>query len=223
MGLVYWAVTGAVKQTTRLLCRVHDQELERIPKQGPLILVSNHINFLDVPIMYTHLMPRPATAFTKVETWDNPLLGLLAELWKAIPIRRGEPDLNALRQGVQALRAGGILAVSPEGTRSGDGRLQRGHPGVVMIAQMSGSPLLPVVFYGNEQFQANLRRLRRTDFQIVVGRMFRLKDSAMRLGREARQRATDEIMVQLAALLPPPYRGAYADTDAAKMNYLEYF
>jgi 1-acyl-sn-glycerol-3-phosphate acyltransferase len=92
-----------------------------------------------------------------------------------------------------------------------------------MIAQMSGAPLLPVVFYGNEQFQANLRRLRRTDFQIVVGRMFRLKDSAMRLGREARQRATDEIMVQLAALLPPPYRGAYADTDAAKMNYLEYF
>ncbi len=60
-----------------------------VPAQGPLMLVANHVNFLDAPVMYTHLQPRPLTAFVKAETWDNPVMGLLFNIWGGIPIRRG--------------------------------------------------------------------------------------------------------------------------------------
>jgi len=98
-------------------------------------------------------MPRPLTGFAKAETWDNPAMAMLFDLWQAIPIRRGEVDLEAIRQALSVLQSGGILAVAPEGTRSGHGRLGRGNPGVVLLAQMSGAPLLPLVYYGGESFK----------------------------------------------------------------------
>lgn len=222
MTLSAWLVNSTIKTLSRMLCRVHDQALSRVPAQGPLILVSNHINFLDIPVLYTHLLPRPLTGFAKIETWQDPLLRPLANLWRGIPIRRGEPDLAALRAGLKALQEGYIVAIAPEGTRSGDGRLRRGHPGVAILAQMSGAPLLPMAFWGNEQFHANLRRLRRTDFWIAVGEKLRLKPLPEKTGRAVRQRITDEIMYQIAALLPPQYRGAYADLEQATMDYIEY-
>ena len=98
-----WLVNTTLKRVTRLLCRVDDHQLARIPPAGPLILVSNHINFIEVPLVYTHLLPRPVTGFAKAETWNNPAMAYLFNLWKAIPLRRGEPDLRGLRLGLQAL------------------------------------------------------------------------------------------------------------------------
>jgi len=163
-------VNGAIKGITRLLCRVDDAQLVRVPERGPLILVANHINFLEVPLIYTHLLPRPVTGFAKAETWDNPAMAALFDLWEAIPLQRGEADHSAIRRALKALSEGQILAMAPEGTRSGDGRLQRGQPGVVTLALLSGAPLLPIVYYGGERLRGNLARLRRTDFHIVVGR-----------------------------------------------------
>jgi 1-acyl-sn-glycerol-3-phosphate acyltransferase len=160
--------------------------------------------------------------FAKVETWDNPGLRLLADLWGAIPLRRGQADMAALRQALKALEAGRILAVAPEGTRSGHGRLQPGHPGVVFLALRSGAPLLPVVFYGGERFWDNLPRLRRTDFHIVVGHPFSLDPGGVRVTRQVRQQMVDQIMYQIAALLPPTYRGAYSDLGAAAETYLRF-
>ena len=162
-------VNGTIKGLTRLLCRIDAGQLAQVPQKGPLILVLNHINFLDAPVLFTHLTPRPVTGFAKVETWENPLIGALFSLNKSIPIRRGQADVGAMRAALTALANGKIIGVTPEGTRSGDGRLQRGYPGVVTLALHSRAPLLPVVFYGNERFRHNLRRLKRTDFVIRVG------------------------------------------------------
>jgi hypothetical protein len=93
---------------------------------------------------------------------------------------------------------------------------------VVLLAQMSGAPILPMAFYGIEQFHTNIRRLRRTDFHIKVGRMLRLKAGSSRLSREQRMQAVDEIMCQIAALMPSPYRGFYAQADSQEMQYWEY-
>lgn len=213
-------VNSTMKSITRILCRVDDSQLGRVPKKGPLILVANHINFLEVPIMYTHLMPRPLTGFAKAETWENPAMALLFDLWNAIPLRRGDVDLEAMRRAIQVLQGGGILAVAPEGTRSGDGRLRRGHPGVVLLAEMSSAPLLPVVYYGGERFKENIRRLRRTEFNIVVGQSFLIRTGGVRLSHDLRQQITDEIMYRLAALLPPAYRGCYSDLGSAPPTHL---
>ncbi len=222
MTFTYRVVTATIKGLTRLLCRVHDDQLARVPERGPLILVSNHVNFLDAPILYTHLQPRPLAGFAKAETWDHPALRLLADLWGAIPLHRGEADTAALRQGLKALDDGRILGVAPEGTRSGDGRLQRGNPGIVLLALRSGAPLLPLAFSGAELFRSNLNRLRRTDFAIYVGQPFHLEAGGKKVTREVRQQMTDEIMYQLAALLPPAYRGAYSDVAGATQAYLRF-
>lgn len=222
MPILHWAVTNSIKGAMRLLCSIDSQQLAKIPACGPLILVTNHVNFLDAPVMYTHLRPRPVTAFAKIESWDSPWMGRLFDLWEVIPIHRGTADAAAMRQGLAALRQGKILAISPEGTRSGNGRLQPGHPGVIPIAQHSGAPLLPVVFYGHEVFKDNFHRLRRTEFHISVGQPFYLDFPQKKLTHALRQSITDEIMYRLASLLPPYYRGAYADFSGASTHYLRF-
>lgn len=209
-----------VKWCTSALCRVDASQLARVPPQGPLIIVTNHINFLEAPVIYTRLTPRPVTGFAKTETWDSAFLGWLFDVWGIIPIRRGEPDKTALKRGVQALRDGYILTIAPEGTRSNDGRLLRGYAGIAMVALLSGAPLLPIAHYGHENYRQDLRRLRRSHFYARVGDPFTLTSHGEKTTSEIRQRMTDEIMYQLAALLPPAYRGAYADFSKASTKYL---
>jgi 1-acyl-sn-glycerol-3-phosphate acyltransferase len=218
----FWLVNSTIKNITRIICQVDDTQLQRVPTRGPLILVANHINFLEVPILFTHLQPRPVTGFAKAETWNNPAMSALFNLWGAIPLKRGEPDMVAMRRGLEVLGDGKILAVAPEGTRSGNGQLQKGHPGVVMLALRSGAPLLPLIYYGGEGFRRNVTRLRRTDFHIIVGQQFSLNVQDAVLSREVRQQITDEIMYQLAALLPTPYRGYYSDLNTATEKYLKF-
>ncbi len=219
---MYSAVNLTIKGICHLLCRLDVAQLGRVPERGPLIIVSNHINFLEIPVVYTHLIPRPVTGFAKAETWDNPILGYLFTLWGAIPLRRGEVDLVALRRALAELEAGKIVAVAPEGTRSGHGRLQRGHPGVVWLALRSRAPLLPLVYYGGEEFRNKISRLKRTDFRVEVGRAFYLDAGAEKVTQEVREQMTDEIMYQLAALLPPANRGVYANRDLATETYLRF-
>jgi 1-acyl-sn-glycerol-3-phosphate acyltransferase len=222
MTITSAVVNTTIRGLTRLLCRVYDDQLPRIPETGPLILVSNHINFLEVPLLYTHLQPRPVTGFAKAETWDNPALRILFNLWGGIPIRRGVADILALRQGLEMLEKGYILAVAPEGTRSHYGHLQRGHPGIALLALHSGAPVLPLAYYGGELLRHNLARLRRTDFRILVGRPFTVDAGEARITRQVRQDITDQIMYQLAALLPRPYRGIYYDLEKASQVYLRF-
>lgn len=222
MTIAYQVVNTTIKGITRIFCRVDDEQLALIPKTGPLILVGNHVNFLDVPIILTHIQPRHVTSFVKIDAWDNPLLGRLFDLWGAIPLKRGEVDIKAFRQALSALEAGNILAIAPEGTRSGDGRLQRGHPGVVVIALRSGAPLLPLVYYGGEILRHNITRMKRTDFHIVVGKPFYIDPGVENVTRKIRLQITDQIMYQMAALLPLKYRGHYNDMDSASDTFLRF-
>lgn len=210
------------KRILRTMCRVDDSQWHKIPQKGPLLLVINHINFLEVPMMATHLMPRPITGFVKAENWDKPFTRWLFEMWEAIPLHRGEADLTAVRAGLAALANETILAVAPEGTRTGDGRLRQAHPGVVTMALKGNVPVLPVALFNHERFWQNIRRLRRTDFTMRVGRPFLLDSGGNRVTKLVRQQMVDEIMYQLAAMLPPEIRGHYADSAAATTTYLRF-
>jgi 1-acyl-sn-glycerol-3-phosphate acyltransferase len=211
--LVNLAESGLVA----LLCRVDDAQMTKVPATGPLILVTNHVSFLEIPVLHSRLRPRRVVGLAKAEAWDNPVLAWLFNLWGAIPVKRGEPDLAALRSCLDFLRNGGILVVAPEGTRSRHGRLQRGHSGIVTLALRSGAPILPLAFYGGETLKRNARRLRRTPFHIVVGEPFHLSVEG-RVTQTVRQDLTDQIMYKLAALLPPAYRGEYAALPPARAS-----
>jgi 1-acyl-sn-glycerol-3-phosphate acyltransferase len=213
-------VNYTLRFLTGLVCKVDDTRLAKVPPRGPLILAGNHVNFLEVPIIMPRLHPRPSTGIAKVESWNNPLFNFLFNTWDGIPIRRGEADLQAFQKAQEKLKAGWIVAVAPEGTRSYNGQLQKGYPGIVLLALRSGAPIQPVGFYGYEHFWANLRRLRRTPFVINAGNPFHLTDHGRSLSRDVRQQMTDEVMFQLAALLPPQYRGLYSELSRASEEYL---
>jgi 1-acyl-sn-glycerol-3-phosphate acyltransferase len=211
-----------IKGILRLACRVDDSQLARVPEQGPLILVTNHVTFLEVPMIYTHMFPRRMTGFAKAEAWDNPFVGWVFDVWGAIPLKRGEADISAMRSAMEVLKQGGIIGLAPEGTRSGHGRLLRAHPGVVLLAQRTNPLLMPVVHTGGEDFKRNLARLRRTDFKLIVGNPFHIEFGTGKVTSEIRQAIADEIMYQMAALLPEKYRGEYSDLSAATEKYLRF-
>jgi 1-acyl-sn-glycerol-3-phosphate acyltransferase len=220
MRPVFWFVNTIVKIGTSLMCRIDAPNLDKVPKQGPLIAYSNHTGQIEVPLLYSHLQPRPATGIAKVETWDSWFLRWVFNLWNAIPIRRGEADIEAMRKSLEALNKGFILAIAPEGTRNRTGVLIKAQPGVVSLALRSGAPLLPIAHWGGEDFSKNIKRLKRTDFHIRVGEPFKLDPGKERVTRETRQEMVDEMMYRLAALLPQYYRGAYADLEKATGKYL---
>lgn len=222
MSLAHLLVVGFFRGFTCLLSRIDDAELEKVPPKGPLILYCNHVNLLEIPILYTHLQPRRVHGMVYANRWENPLLGWMLDVTQSIPLHRGEADLNAIRQGLDVLERGEMLVIAPEGTRSHDGQLGMAHPGVVLLALHSRAPLLPVAYFGAEKWKEDLRHLRRTDFHLRVGKPFQLQAGSGKVTGEVRTRMLDEMMYRLAALLPAEYRGVYADTQQASTRYITF-
>jgi 1-acyl-sn-glycerol-3-phosphate acyltransferase len=213
-------VNFILKLLLRIICKIDASELEKIPDQGPLIVVANHVNFLDAPVVISHLDPRPTTGLAKKETWDNPLMAALFNIWGGIPIDRDIADFSAFRKAKEALDEGKILAVAPEGTRSHDGRMVRGKPGIALLAHKSDVPILPMAYYGHENFSENIKRLKRTPMHIRVGKPIRLRLPA-RPDKEILQTVTDAIMRRVAALLPEAYRGYYEEIALEDHDFVE--
>jgi 1-acyl-sn-glycerol-3-phosphate acyltransferase len=205
-----WGTEGLIRTGTNVLCCIDGSALDLVPATGPLIIYTNHTGSLEVPLLLAHLQPRPLTGLVKIETWDSRFLGWLFSLWGAIPVRRGEADMPAMRAALDALEKGWIVAVAPEGTRNWDGKLLRAQPGIVSLALRSGAPLMPVAHWGGENFKSNLKRLKRTPFHIRVGEPFNLDINGKQVTRELRQALADDVMLKLARLLPQEYRGVYA-------------
>lgn len=222
MNFLRWFVYIVIKVGLSILCRMDAPEMDKVPARGPLIAISNHTGQLEVPALFAWLQPRPVTAWAKIETWDKPFLNWLFNLWEAIPVRRGEADTSALRAALEKLKEGYIFGVAPEGTRNKTGKLLRAHPGAVMLALHSKAPIIPIVHWGGENFVPNLKRLRRTDFHIRVGRAFSIQTNRERIGKEERQQIVDEMMYQIAVLLPEDYRGEYSDMSQATTKFLKF-
>ncbi len=215
-------VVALSRLVTGTIFRIDDAALRRVPQSGPLILVANHINILEVPLIYWRLQPRRVHGLVLAARWENPLLAWGLDACESIPLVRGGINLDAMRQALDLLAAGHILIIAPEGTRSSDGRLQSGHPGIVPLALKSGAPVMPVGYFGSEGYKENLKKLHRTDFHIVAGEPFRLVTCGETVTREVRQQMVDEVMYRLAAILPEAYRGNYADLNIATRKYLQF-
>ncbi len=203
-------LNAIVRLLARILLHVQVTGLEHVPKDGALMIMINHINFIDGPLVLG-LIPRDSIAMTKAETFRMPLLAPLAWLYGVFPVRRGEVDREALRRAEETLAAGKGLLFAPEGHRSGSGALQAAKDGLVYLASRTGTPILPVAVTGVEDFRRNIVRLRRTDVQVTIGAPFRLPQMPDGMPRQVRKEMTAQAMYQLARLMPERYRGAYRD------------
>lgn len=192
---------------------------ENVPLEGPLILMINHTSFLD-PVVAGGVMPREVVAMSKIEIFRGPILGILVRLYGAFPVRRGEVDLQATRRALEVLHNGEVLLMAPEGTRSKECCLQPGRDGMTFIAHHTNVPVLPMAITGVKDFSSNFKRLRRTDVKVVIGKPFRFRLNGEKVKRDVLHQMTEEAMYQLAAILPPEYRGVYSDLDSVTERFL---
>lgn len=203
--MLYWLERFIARTLLRLLTRWEVIGLEHVPRQGPFIVITNHLSMVDPPALMAAL-PCRVTAVAASKYIRHPF-GLLLGSADVIFVRRGQVDRKALRKALAVLASGKVLGIAPEGTRSKTGALQRGKPGVAYLALRANVPILPVAMAGTERVFRDLLRLRRPHVRVVVGEPFRL--TMPENAERPLQALTDEMMYRLAALLPPEYRGVY--------------
>ena len=172
---------------------------DRVPSEGGLIVVSNHVSHLDSPAMAVTLPQRRLRAMAKEELWKNRLFGRVIEGIGAFPVRRGEADAEGVRRCLELLAGGEAVIVFAEGTR-GDGRAMGAlEPGVALLAKRSGVPVLPVGVCGTQFVMPPGGRGARRRVVVAVGEPFRYDDVAGR-GRDGRERFLSELRTRVLAL-----------------------
>ncbi len=200
-----------VRLLLKILARVTLVGEKNIPAEGGCILAMNHINLLDAPLAFAVVQRKDVTALVADKYKKNLLLRPLVNAVGGIWINREEVDMRALREARNFLASGGVLGIAPEGTRSPTGALQPGKTGVAYLADKAGVPILPVAVTGTEKIMPQLLRMHRPAIKFQFGEPFQLQPIERSERELGLQRNTEEIMCRIAALLPPAYRGVYAD------------
>ncbi|AOM82789.1 1-acyl-sn-glycerol-3-phosphate acyltransferase [Salisediminibacterium beveridgei] len=131
----------------RLFYRVKIQGKQNIPEEQGVLLCSNHIHFLDPPLVGSFLK-RETRFMAKAELFEAPILKSLIPKFGAFPINRGKSDRKAMRTGLKLLKEGEIVGVFPEGTRSKTGELKKGLSGVGFFALRSDAAVVPCAVIG---------------------------------------------------------------------------
>jgi 1-acyl-sn-glycerol-3-phosphate acyltransferase len=221
-------VTPPLKALLNLICRVDGSEYKAFfdkfmskNSKKPLIIALNHINFLEVPMLVTYAHPAPVTGLVQAKAWKNRFMGFLFDTYDAIPINREGSYLQTFRRVSAAMEKGFFICIAPEGTRSKDGVLRKAKSGVVQLSLLTGASILPVAHFGGQNFWHNIKRFRRTPFTFRVGRPFRFKFNG-RPQKEEYGVMLDELMSQIARLLPEELRGEYAGSVDKECKFLDF-
>jgi 1-acyl-sn-glycerol-3-phosphate acyltransferase len=205
-------VVAFLRVVYRLLLRWTVTGRQRVPADGALILIANHIHLAD-PVLLMLAFPRPITFLAKEELFRIPFVGMIMRHGGMFPVARGgslQQKRDVMRQAEDLLSQSRVLALFPEGKRSHDGILLPAKPGAAILSLHSGAPLVPVAITGTEQIRGAWWWLRRPRVSVTIGEPFHLEPTEGRIARSESARLTDALMRRIASLLPPAHRGAYA-------------
>ena len=187
--------------------------IENVPKQGALLIVSNHLTYVDQFFISVSLN-RKVIFMAKEELFRSRVLRPLAWAFGAFPVRRGGiMDRTAVQKANQILDSGQALVMFPEGMRSRTAQLQPAYPGSALIASHNSVPILPIGITGLENATNKSMvwgLLHRPKVTVNIGRPFYLPPVIDKLTKTELARLADYIMEQIAELLPPEYQGHYA-------------
>lgn len=183
--------------------------LENVPKGGGLLIACNHQSDADPPVLM-YSINRPIWFMAKRSLFKGPFLTFFFKNVHVFPVDRDGRDFEALHWAQEVVDSGRALAIFPEGSRS-PGGLRKAQDGLAYIALRTGAPILPVAITGTE----GIKHMARMPFhfqklRVVIGEVYTLPP-APRIDRTLLQSVTTQIMQSIAELLPPSYRGAYAD------------
>lgn len=212
--IVYEFVRTLASLIFPLLFKLRVEGLENVPTTGSAMLASNHVAWIDIPLV-AYPIKRTTHYMAKAELFQLPLIGWFIGMTGNFPVRRGESDRESLRIANKLLTDGEMVAIFPEGHRTG-GALIRGLPGVALIALRANTPVVPVAIINSA---AVLRKghiiIHRPTVTVRYGAPFMLSKSGARHTKDDLERGIDEIMTHIAALLPPEYHGIYAEQVAS--------
>ncbi len=210
MPWFYYVVRVIVKTLLLLLTNWQVRGKENVPSEGAVIVVANHLNLAD-PLVLGASLGRKVVFMAKRELFHSRVSRYFVRGLGAFSAQRGQLVREALRQASQILANSLALAVFPEGSRSKNAQLQSAFSGSALIALRNGIPILPVGITGTEKIRGAAWFLHRPKITVNIGRPFSLPPVGSKLARAELAELTNSIMGRIAELLPPEYRGNYAE------------
>src|SRR6266851_2991757 len=152
--MAYWILKGVLTPILRFFYRVRVEGLQHVPDNGPVIMASNHVSFSD-SVFLPLVLRRRITFVAKAEYFEDPKTAWIFRALGQIPIKRegGSASQRALDSAREVLEGGGVFGIYPEGTRSPDGRLYKGHTGIARLALQCRVPVLAVAMIGTREAQ----------------------------------------------------------------------
>jgi 1-acyl-sn-glycerol-3-phosphate acyltransferase len=213
--LLYWFMFNVVRRLLRIVFRPMVEGLENVPADGPVVLASNHLSFVD-SVLIPLVVPRRVTFLAKAEYFEGKgmasVLGAFLSAMGHIPVPRTEQRaaVAALDIALKTLGEGNAFAIYPEGTRSEDGMLYRGHTGVGWLALNAHASIVPVAVRDTQRIMpvgARLPRIVRPS--VTFGKPIDYKPYADMPPARARRAIVDEIMQEIQKLSGQEYTGTY--------------
>lgn len=207
------ALRPIIRAVYHLLSHVTITGKENVPKHGPYLVAINHVSIFD-PVLAVGFLPAAPEILGAKEVWRRPGQNILAVLYGGIPVRRGEYDRQPLEKILLALRSGYPVLLAPEGHRSHRPGLNQAHSGIAFLVEKYPAAVIPVGIVGttDDLWQRAIRG-KRPHVALHIGAPLHLPpiDALSGNHRSARQQNADLVMAHIAALLPPEYRGVYAN------------
>ncbi len=198
--MFYWLVRGVFRVYYHLFTRWRVAGRENLPKEGAVLLCSNHVHWMD-PVNMACAVDRQVNFMAKSELFAIPVFSKLLAWLHAYPVKRGKPDRGALRHTFRLLEERKVVGMFPEGTRSRTGKLGPAEPGLALIALKSQAVICPAAITGD------YRPFRRINFRL--GRPMSFPELyGVKVTPEDLARVSAAVMEQIASLMQ-------ADQEAA--------
>ena len=193
-------------------------DVDNVPASGGFVIATNHIGIIDIA-MFHYQFDRYDMFIPVAEKWEKQgWIRFLGKELNFLFVDRYNQDVRAMKKMINLMKEGNSLVIAPEGTRSRTGALIEGKPGVAYLAARSGFPVIPVAITGTEDrvILDNIKHFKKSRIELTVGRPFYLPPIPKEEREAALTQYTDEIMCQIAAILPERYRGVYAEHPRLK-------
>ena len=201
MNLYYWLGYQLSRFVGRLFFRLRIIHRERLIQSGPVILAMNHQSYLDPPLAGT-ACDRAIYFLARRTLLEVPLLGRLLPKLNVIPVNQEGVDRSAMKAVIRVLRASNAVLLFPEGSRTLDGNLQPGEPGLGLLIAKTLAPVVPMRIFGaHEALPRGGGGLHFVPITIVIGEpIFFSAADVDRPDKDVYARLSERVMSAIAAL-----------------------
>jgi len=167
-SLIFRVITLFIRCIFRINGGLEVRGIENIPARGGVIVASNHLSYLDPPLIAS-VLPRRATFMARRGLFNISLLGCFIRHY-AFPVDREKTHPSTIKEALRRLKDGEVLAIFPEGQRSETGRLLEGKPGIGMIAKLAKVSIIPTLIIGTDKaLPVGAKWLRRAKISVIFG------------------------------------------------------